>query len=231
MKHIVSFSGGKDSTAMLLMMINKGLQIDEIVFCDTSAEFEAMYKHIDMIEKAIDRPVTRLHFEHDFMYYMLDYEKKKGKSKGSHGYGWCGGMCRWGTTLKQQLFDRYIKKKYDNKIIEYQGIAVDEPERLKRNSYKKWAVKYPLAEWNVAEAEALKYCYELGYDYENLYNILDHVSCRYCRNKNLKELRNIYYELPDLYNELVNLEIEIGEEYRKGKTLKDFEWYGQQRMF
>lgn len=26
-KHIVSFSGGKDSTAMLLMMIDKGMQI------------------------------------------------------------------------------------------------------------------------------------------------------------------------------------------------------------
>ena len=34
MKHIVSFSGGKDSTAMLIMMIEKGMQIDEIVFAE-----------------------------------------------------------------------------------------------------------------------------------------------------------------------------------------------------
>ena len=31
-RQIVSFSGGKDSTAMLLMMIEKKMQIDEIVF-------------------------------------------------------------------------------------------------------------------------------------------------------------------------------------------------------
>ena len=31
-KHIVSFSGGKDSTAMLLKMIEAKMQIDEIVF-------------------------------------------------------------------------------------------------------------------------------------------------------------------------------------------------------
>jgi tRNA(Ile)-lysidine synthase TilS/MesJ len=31
-RHIVSFSGGKDSTAMLLMMIEKGMPIDEIIF-------------------------------------------------------------------------------------------------------------------------------------------------------------------------------------------------------
>ena len=45
-KHIVSFSGGKDSTAMLLKMIEKGMPIDEIIFCDTTAEFPEMYDHI-----------------------------------------------------------------------------------------------------------------------------------------------------------------------------------------
>lgn len=33
MKHIVSFSGGKDSTAMLLKMLEDGWYIDEIIFC------------------------------------------------------------------------------------------------------------------------------------------------------------------------------------------------------
>lgn len=53
MKHIVSFSGGKDSTAMLLMMIEKGMPIDDIIFCDTGAEFPAMYEHIKQVEKYI----------------------------------------------------------------------------------------------------------------------------------------------------------------------------------
>ena len=35
MKHIVSFSGGKDSTAMLLRMLEENMQVDEIIFCDT----------------------------------------------------------------------------------------------------------------------------------------------------------------------------------------------------
>ena len=39
MKHIVSFSGGKDSTAMLLMMLEKGMKVDYIVFVDTGKEF------------------------------------------------------------------------------------------------------------------------------------------------------------------------------------------------
>ncbi len=34
-KQIISFSGGKDSSAMLLRMIELKYPIDEIIFCDT----------------------------------------------------------------------------------------------------------------------------------------------------------------------------------------------------
>ena len=141
MKHIVSFSGGKDSTAMLLMMLKLGIEIDEIIFIDTGMEFKAMYRHIKLLENRLNIKVKRL--EIDFKYYMYDHVKRDG----SKGYKWCGRMCRWGTTLKKQVFARYIKEKYNNEIIEYQGIAFDEQERLTKNSDKKWEVKYPLAEW------------------------------------------------------------------------------------
>ena len=49
--HVVSFSGGKDSTAMLLGMIERDMPIDYILFCDTGIEFPAMYEHIDRVEK------------------------------------------------------------------------------------------------------------------------------------------------------------------------------------
>lgn len=52
-KHIVSFSGGKDSTAMLLMMLEKEMQIDDIVFMDTGVEFPEMYEHIEKVETYI----------------------------------------------------------------------------------------------------------------------------------------------------------------------------------
>lgn len=58
--HVVSFSGGKDSTAMLLKMLEEGMQVDEIIFCDTGVEFPDMYDHIDKVEKYIDRNVTHL---------------------------------------------------------------------------------------------------------------------------------------------------------------------------
>jgi len=42
MKHIVAFSGGKDSTAMLLRMIELKKPIDVILFADTGLEYPEM---------------------------------------------------------------------------------------------------------------------------------------------------------------------------------------------
>ena len=65
-KHIVSFSGGKDSTAMLLMMLEKGMQIDDIVFMDTGVEFREMYEHIEKVEAYINRKITKLKADETF---------------------------------------------------------------------------------------------------------------------------------------------------------------------
>ena len=48
---VVSFSGGKDSTAMLLKMLEMGMQVDVVLFCDTELEFEQLYEHIRKVEE------------------------------------------------------------------------------------------------------------------------------------------------------------------------------------
>ena len=42
-RHVASFSGGKDSTAMVLRLIEEDWPLDEIVFFDTGWEFPQMY--------------------------------------------------------------------------------------------------------------------------------------------------------------------------------------------
>lgn len=44
--HMVSFSGGKDSTAMLLHMMELGMQIDEVLYCDTWMEFRKSWNKV-----------------------------------------------------------------------------------------------------------------------------------------------------------------------------------------
>ena len=47
--HAVSLSGGKDSTAMLLLMIERDMPIDMVLSADTGMEFPEMYEHLCQI--------------------------------------------------------------------------------------------------------------------------------------------------------------------------------------
>lgn len=46
MSNILSISGGKDSTAMMIEMLERNEPIHSAVFFDTGWEFPAMYPHI-----------------------------------------------------------------------------------------------------------------------------------------------------------------------------------------
>ena len=50
MKYIASVSFGKDSLAMLLLIIKNKLPLDEVVFYDTGMEFNAIYNIRDKVK-------------------------------------------------------------------------------------------------------------------------------------------------------------------------------------
>ena len=84
----MSLSGGKDSTAMLLKMLETGMRIDIILFCDTGLEFAEMYRHLDKLEKNIGIPITRLHPEYSFEHYLLYHKiRRKDCNKFKERYG------------------------------------------------------------------------------------------------------------------------------------------------
>jgi 3''-phosphoadenosine 5''-phosphosulfate sulfotransferase (PAPS reductase)/FAD synthetase and related enzymes len=58
---IVSVSGGKDSTAMLLKALEEypKSQITPI-FCDTGWEHESTYEYLEYLEKALDIKIIKL---------------------------------------------------------------------------------------------------------------------------------------------------------------------------
>jgi len=202
MKHMVQFSGGKDSTAMLKKMIEQKWDIDEVVFFDTGWEFNAIYQSIEDMRiflKKMGIKFTILKSERSFDYLAFEKEVHKRNGTVQNGYGWCGGLCRWGTTEKLKALERYCKGE-----IEYVGLAFDEQKRIQKE--RKGIKVFPLNDWKMTEADALQHCYETGTLYEEhgfkLYDILDRASCFCCANKNLKELRGIYRDLPDYWERL-----------------------------
>lgn len=221
-KYVASVSFGKDSLAMLLLIIEHKMPLDEVIFYDTGVEFQAIYniqRKVETMLKDLNIKFTILKPKRPFVDTMYNYEHKSRKGVIKNGYGWCGGLCRWGTAEKVITINKYLK---GTNAHQYVGIAFDEKERLKKLSSNKSS---PLAELGFTEKMALEYCHNKGFYWlENgveLYSILDRVSCRCCRNKNLKELKNYKESLPIYFEKLKQLEMKIGEPMKKPKYLNE----------
>lgn len=219
MKYILSFSGGKDSTFLLLELIRRKYPLDEVVFFDTGWEFPVMYEHIEKCKKICENngiTFVTLHSEKSFDYWMFDHVAKDGEI----GFSWCGGLCRWGTRLKINALDKYHRQ--SGAHINYIGIAADETERLEKERDE--CKRFPLAEWGITEAECLRGCYEAGFDWGGMYDHLDRLSCMFCKNKNLKELRNIRKHYPEVWDKLKDYQRRTDRPYKgEGKSVFDLE--------
>ncbi len=230
---LVSLSGGKDSTAMLLRMLEEGMKIDCILFCDTGLEFPAMYEHLDKLEQNIGRPITRVKSEYRYEHLMFDVPVKRKEDtsfaakfgKVHNGYGWAGPRMRWCTTqlkdIPREKFLRELRQEYT--VKEYVGIAADEQYRLERKRNKNPNHIHPLADWGMTEADCLKYCYERGYDWGGLYEHFKRVSCWCCPLQSLEELRQLYRYYPELWQRLKEWDKRTWRNFRADYSVEELE--------
>lgn len=225
MKYIVNLSGGKDSTAMLLMLLEKRWKVDYIVFADTGKDFPQMRTHLKRLAEYIKRnypeapEITMLKADKSFDHLMFEHIKTKGKRQGSAGYGWATMRARWCTAkLKTAVINRFCNA-LDDDYVHYIGIAIDEPKRLKDDPRK----LYPLALWRITEADALAYCYKCGFDWDGLYNHFDRVSCWCCPLKNLRELKTLWKYYPELWAELRAMDDRAFNQFRADYSVAELE--------
>lgn len=220
-KYVVSLSGGKDSTAMLLRLLEENRPVDLILYCDTGLEFPQMYDHLNRLEDYIDREITWLKAPHNFEYYFFEHRpKRKNPALDQYdGMSWPGPINRWCTgMLKIQPINTYLKKLERNyEVIEYVGIAADEIHRIKGKNY-------PLVEWGMTEHDCLTYCYKRGFDWGGLYDLYDRVSCWCCPFQVLKGLRNLYEYFPYLWRQLQAWDESTWRQFRTDYSIQELTW-------
>lgn len=261
--NIISLSGGKDSTAMLHMMLERGEPIHSIIFFDTGWEFPEMHAHIDLIEKNTGLKVWRLRTQLPFEYWMLhrptrarrqslekctneelkdkwidikQYQEMPanipnnrqrlingiiGKVHGI-GSGWPSPSRRWCTRQKVDAINKFLKPIHNP--ISCVGYAADETERQMENS--KYPKRYPLIEYGITEAEALQYCFDLGYHWNGLYTHFSRVSCFCCPLQPISALRALRKYYPKLWTTMLKMD-EHQPQHNKGfrgrKTVYDLD--------
>lgn len=221
--HAVSLSGGKDSTAMLLLMIECGMPIDLVLSADTGMEFPEMYEHLAKVDEHLYRErglhITTLRHPHGFEWLMFEEPKQKPSCIARRntygvplfGNGWPGIRVRWCTgQLKTHLLSKEVNRlKGEYKALHYIGIAADEPKRIKDE-------QYPLVEWGIDEAHALQICYDRGFDFGGLYRIYNRASCWCCPFQRIGELKKLRLHHPELWAHLLAMDNRAREMFGPG---------------
>lgn len=133
------------------------------------------------------------------------------------GYGFPRVKVRWcNDRIKINSIRKYYKNYRDKNIIEYIGIAYDEPKRIKDKVY-------PLVDWRWTEKDCLDYCYNKGFDFGGLYKYFNRVSCWCCPLQNLNDLRSLYEHFPELWNKLKDWENKSWNNFRVDYSIPELE--------
>ena len=233
--HILSLSYGKDSLACLGAIEKLGWPLDRIIHAEiwaTDTIPADLPPMVEIKEKADETIKKRwgITVEHycatnidgekkdritylDGFYHILQRGKCKGKIKGFpiQKGPWC-------QKLKLNVFGAL--KNSNKKIIEYIGIAADEPKRFSQLSGIK---KSPLVEAGWTEAVCRKWCEENDL-LSPIYTTATRGGCWFCHNQSVDQLRQLRHNYPELWHLLLKWDSDSPVTFKAdGHTVHDYD--------
>jgi len=222
---IISLSGGKDSTAMLLRAVEENIKIYAAVFFDTGWEYPAMHRHIEKLKKDTGVRIFTLRPRVPFEFWMTERPvRERGKDGKIYAYGrsWPTPQRRWCTTLKT-LELKYFYKQIENPVA-WVGYAADEMHRSS-TTMNSARYEFPLQTWGMSEDDCLKYCYDRGYDWEGIYNHIHRVSCYCCPLQRKNNIKYVHDHHPELWGNMLRMDDKIQDNrgFWGGKTVKELD--------
>ena len=231
MKYIASCSFGKDSLAAILVCLEHGIKIDEILYCqimfdeNISAELpeheEWIHGHaIPLLKEKYNLETTIVQAKRSYkeQFYMV---KQKGDRKNDiYGFPfmkrpWCNSMIKVAPL-------NAARKKY-GKHIQILVIAADECRRIANNT--KEGNFLPLVELGITEAGAFEICEKHNLLSPAYKGGVHRLGCWFCHNQKESELRKLRNEYPEYWQKLLELDLDTPEyaTFKIDKTLHDYE--------
>ncbi len=212
-RHIVSLSGGKDSTALAIYLHGRIPQL-EYVFCDTHKELPETYEYLDKLEAYLQRPIVRLNAERGFDHWLEMY----------------GGMlpsaqARWCTRkLKIEPFEKYVG---DDHVWSYIGIRADE-QRGGYDFSSKPNIRpvYPYRQHGLRIADVERILDESGVGLPGYYSWRQRSGCTFCFFQRTGEWVGLKEHHPEAFEEAKAYESERGGEkfyWRQRESLSELE--------
>ncbi|MCZ7554720.1 MAG: phosphoadenosine phosphosulfate reductase family protein [Anaerolineales bacterium] len=203
-RHIVSLSGGKDSTALAIYLRDRIPEL-EYVFCDTEKELDETYEYLSRLEAYLNKPIVYLKHEGKGFDELLQMRRGFLPSP----------KVRWCTEyLKIKPFEKYVS---DDRCYNYIGIRADEPHRKGYISTKPNIVpRYPFVEEGIVKGDVRRILEESGLGLPDYYEWRSRSGCYFCFFQQRIEWIGLLEHHPERYMEAMSYEredSETGERY------------------
>jgi len=193
-KHIVALSGGKDSTAMALMLQRLEPGTDFIYLCTpTGDELPEMVAHWEMLEGLLGKPLVRLSNR------TLDFWIEEFRALPNWRQRWCTRLLKIEPTLA------YLKAHIP--CVQYVGLRAD--EELRKGIYsEEIPQRFPLREWGWTISDVREFLRQ-----ERI-QIPERTDCARCYGQRLGEWYRLWRNYPSIYADAEKQEAVIGATFR-----------------
>jgi 3'-phosphoadenosine 5'-phosphosulfate sulfotransferase (PAPS reductase)/FAD synthetase len=203
-RHILSLSGGKDSTALAIYLRDRIPEL-EYVFCDTEQELAETYDYLERLEAFLGKRIHYLKHEGKGFDELLTARRGFLPSP----------QVRWCTEyLKIKPFEKFIG---DDSAFTYIGIRADEPHRKGYISTKPNIIaKYPFIEDGLRRDDVIRLLEDSGLGLPEYYQWRSRSGCYFCFFQQRVEWVGLLENHPDLYEKAMEYEKfdeESGERY------------------
>lgn len=226
MIYISMLSGGQDSTAMTLRLLELGEPVDYIVFSDTGLEYDEMYEYIDKLDVFFNRKygkqIIRLHPSKEFeewVFSKIVSGDKKGMIRGTPRVTL---PCYWRREAKEYPFIRWIKEKGITDYVKYVGYTSTETERATNMGLYNY--KTPLIEWGWTEADVQKYLKDNHME-NKLYQHFLRTGCAVCPKQRIGDKYMVWKHYRKHWDYMVEIENRLKEERGKNGEKYSPAWH------
>lgn len=219
--YFVSLSGGKDSSAMLIHLIEEDYPIDKIVFADTGLELPELYDYLDTLEEYTGKKICRLTSDKSFedYFYEIPAYGKYHDLQQIRGFPPVFAGCYICRDLKLKQLHDYAGQ---NPVTWYVGIAIDERHRARAKAYTNSVHDYefPLISWGWTEKDCVTYLRERGLQHplEKLRS-----GCYLCPKQPIASLEHLYNSHPVLWQKLKRYELQAPVQFHPDYTITELE--------
>jgi 3'-phosphoadenosine 5'-phosphosulfate sulfotransferase (PAPS reductase)/FAD synthetase len=225
---IASLSFGKDSMAMVDLLLRHDKPLDYIIFNDT------MYEYADKIKKYIkdrygkDIVITKpkATFE-QWAFGLSTRGKHEGMVRGIPLLHTVDGQCFWRRESKIKPYDLWIKENIGkDSYIKYIGFTTDEIEKRR---LKEENIIYPLVEYfDMCEKDCFEYLRER--ELENpLYRYFDRTGCMMCPAQSDYAWFMIFSHFKETWEWMRDIENKLQDLLKRGYEVINPFWFSKHR--